>query len=252
MVRSYYAARANLYSFWQQHPDWTVAQLAAALGGSEAWVKKWLKGFREQLAAGVPLEHLLQGIHEHARARFPRPIRCWSSRSSPLAISLPKACGASPVNKPFTTTLSAIPCSTSSNCLFLHARPFPASVMRQRSHCSAQEATVDPDGWLIALDGLHLSRKVDRHGMLSVDLKRYYVSSGLPGQHVDLHLDAKGRCLQVLHEQHIIKSLPLKGMVGHWLSFEQFLAHLLHQARAQARLRSLQERKYRTAALASP
>jgi hypothetical protein len=65
-------------------------------------------------------------------------------------------------------------------------------------------------------------------------------------------LDAKGRCMQVLHDQQIIKSLPLKGMVGHALSFEQFLTHMLHQARAQARLRSLQERKYRTAARAAP
>jgi hypothetical protein len=36
-------------------------------------------------------------------------------------------------------------------------------------------------------------------------------------------------------------------MVGRHLSFEEFLAHMLYQARAQARLRSLQERKYRTA-----
>jgi hypothetical protein len=57
--------------------------------------------------------------------------------------------------------------------------------------------------------------------------------------------------MQVLHEQQIIKSLPLKAIVGHALSFEQFLTHMLHQARAQARLRSLQERKYRTAARAA-
>jgi hypothetical protein len=72
------------------------------------------------------------------------------------------------------------------------------------------------------------------------------------GQHVVFHLDAKGRCMQVLHEQQLVKSLPLKAMVGHALSFEQFLTPMLHQARAQARLRSLQERKYRTAAFAAP
>jgi hypothetical protein len=88
--------------------------------------------------------------------------------------------------------------------------------------------------------------------MVSIDLKRYSVSSHLVGQHVVLHLDARGRCMQVLHEQHVIKSLPLKGLVGRSLSFEQFLTHLLRQARAQARLRSLQERKYRTAAFAAP
>ena len=88
--------------------------------------------------------------------------------------------------------------------------------------------------------------------MVSIDLKRYYVSAHLVGHHVVLPLDAKARCMQVLHEQQVIKSLPLKGPVGRLLSFEQFLSHMLHQARAQARLRSLQERKYRTAAFATP
>jgi len=113
-------------------------------------------------------------------------------------------------------------------------------------------ASVDPDGWLIPLDGLHLERKVDRYGMISIDLKRYYISARLVGQHVVVHLDARARCMQVLHEQQEIKSLPLRGIVGHPLSFEQFLTHMLHQARAQHRLRSLQERKSRTAALAAP
>jgi len=88
--------------------------------------------------------------------------------------------------------------------------------------------------------------------MISLDLKRYYVSSQLVGHHVVLQLDAQLRCVHVLHEQQVVKVLPLKGLVGQLLSFEQFLTHMLHQARAQARLRSLQERRYRTAAFTSP
>jgi hypothetical protein len=88
--------------------------------------------------------------------------------------------------------------------------------------------------------------------MVSIDLKRYDVSSKLVGRRVVLHLDAQQHCMQVLLEQQPITSLSLRGLVGHLLSFEQFLTHMLHQARAQAHLRSLQERKYRTAALASP
>jgi hypothetical protein len=112
--------------------------------------------------------------------------------------------------------------------------------------------TVDPDAWLRALDGLHLERKVDRHGTVSIDLKRYYVSSQLVGQRVVLDLDADEHCMHVLLEQKPVRDLPLRGLVGRSLSYEQFLAHMLHQAKAQARLRSLQERKYRTAAGASP
>ncbi|MDQ6645444.1 MAG: integrase core domain-containing protein [Chloroflexota bacterium] len=112
--------------------------------------------------------------------------------------------------------------------------------------------TVDPDGWLTQLDGLHLERKVDRHGMVSVDLKRSYISAHLVGHHVVLHLDATLRCLQVLHEQQVIKTVPLRGLVGHLLSFEQFLTHMLHQARAQTRLRSLQDRRHRTGPFTAP
>lgn len=110
----------------------------------------------------------------------------------------------------------------------------------------------DPDSWLAPVDGLHLVRKVDRHGMISLDLKRYSVSTHLVGHHVVLQLKAQLHCVQVLPEHQVIKALPLRGLVGQQLSFEQFLTHLLHQARAQARLRSLQERKSRTAAVASP
>ena len=87
-------------------------------------------------------------------------------------------------------------------------------------------------------------------GVREIDVAQ--LSSQLVGHHVVLQLDAQQHFVQVLHEQQVVKALPLKGLVGQLLSFEQFLAHMLRQARAQARLRSLQERKYRTAAFTSP
>lgn len=66
MPISYYAARANLYYLWHQHPDWSHTAFAVALGCSKSWVEKWLKRFREELAAGERLEHVLQG---HSRGR---------------------------------------------------------------------------------------------------------------------------------------------------------------------------------------
>src|SRR6266581_7805570 len=58
MPLSYYAARANLYALWQHHPDWSHSQLATALGCSKSWVEKWLKRFREELPAGLPLQQI--------------------------------------------------------------------------------------------------------------------------------------------------------------------------------------------------
>jgi len=443
MALSYYAARANLYYLYQHHPDWSHAEFAAALGCSKSWVEKWLKRFREELAAGSPLEHVLQGhsrvrrtpvpsTHElvvqqilsirdhppeglrrvpgqdaihyylerdpalqlfqlpvpscktiyrilkandriaerskppHQPMERPAPMMCWQIDFKDVG-SVPASSESK--RQHVVETLNIIDTGTSvlldahvrsdfsaetalqalAITLARYGRPqritldrdprwvgspagsdFPAALVRfgaclgiqieicaahhpqqnafverynrtyqqeclavdrpadleqactvtetfvkhynlQRPHqglsCGnrppliafptlaslpALPAKVDPDSWLIPLDGLHLERKVDRHGMISMDLKRYYVSPKLVGQHVVLQLDAKGRCMQVLHEQLLLKSLPLKGIVGHTLSFEQFLAHMLHQARAQHRLRSLQERKYRTAALAAP
>jgi len=111
---------------------------------------------------------------------------------------------------------------------------------------------VDPDSWLDLLDGWHVERKVDAHGMVKLDLKQYYVSSKLVGHRLSLQLDAKTHCLHVFHEQQRLKSLPIKGLVGHLLTFEQFLVHMRTQAKAEHRLRSLHERRLRTAAVASP
>ncbi len=72
MTLSYYAARANLSHLLQLHPDWSQTELAAALGYSKAWVKKWRKRLREERAAGVPLEQVLQG---HSRARKHPPLK---------------------------------------------------------------------------------------------------------------------------------------------------------------------------------
>lgn len=443
MRLSYYAARANLYYLCQHHQEWSPAQLAAVLGYSEDWVKKWLKRFQEELALGKPLEEILQG---HSRARKHPPekthpvvvaeilsirdhppeglrrvpgqeaIQYYLQRSPVLQLfQLPvPSCKTiyrvlkandriqtreKPVHEPqerpapmtcwqidfkdvssvpadpdgkrqhVVETLNIIDTGTSilldahvrpdftaetalealAQTLMKYGRPqqitldrdtrwvgspagsdFPAALLRfgaclgidievcaahhpqqngfvERYNRSYQEEclaldrpttleqarsvtetfvkhynverphqgiscgnrpplaafptlapllalpeTVDPDAWLLTLDGLHLERKVDRNGKVSIDLKRYYVSSQLIGRHVVLELDAEQNCIHVLLEQQPLKDLPLRGLVGKLLSYEQFLTHMLHQARAQARLRSLQERKYRTAAKASP
>ncbi len=79
MQVSYYAARANLYYLSQRRPEWTHAQLAAALGASLSWVQRWLARLRDGLAAGLPLEQILQG---YSRARKTPP-----SATSPLIVT---------------------------------------------------------------------------------------------------------------------------------------------------------------------
>lgn len=443
MTISYYAARTNLYHLWQQHPQWDQATLAAALGCSKGWVKKWLRRFREERAAGLPVEQSLlghsrarkqppvkthplvveqvlairdqppaglrrvpgqeairyylerdpalqffqlpvpsyktiyrilkahdriptQGKRHHQPVERPAPMTCWQLDFKDVS-SVP----ADPLGKQqhVVETLNIIDTGTSvlldahvradftaetaleavALTLTKYGRPtlitldrdsrwvgspagsdFPAALLRfctcldiqvqvcaphhpeqnafvERYNRTYQEecltldrprdlpqaqavtetfvehynverphqglscghrpprtafpilpvlpplpSTIDPDSWLDELDGLHVERKIDRHGMLSIDLKRYYVSAKLAGHHVSVQLDAHSRCLHVYLEQQRVKVLPVRGLVGHSLSFEQFLTHMLQQARAQHRLRSLQERRYRTATFTSP
>jgi hypothetical protein len=110
---------------------------------------------------------------------------------------------------------------------------------------------VDPDRWLRVSDGLHLVRLVRRDGSVRVDLKSYYVGRALAGQHVALHLSAAKAALLVVHEHQLIKTLPLKGLSGQALRFEAFVQLMGHQASAEHRLRTAQERRARLGGSAS-
>jgi hypothetical protein len=110
---------------------------------------------------------------------------------------------------------------------------------------------VDPDRWLQVSDGLHLVRQVRRDGTVRVDLKSYYVGRVLAGQRVVLHLSAAKRAFLVVHAQRLIKTLPLKGLVGQALRFEAFVQFMSGQARSERRLRTAQERRARLGGSAS-
>jgi len=92
---------------------------------------------------------------------------------------------------------------------------------------------------------------VSDDGTVRVDLKSYYVGRPLAGQHVALHLSAAKRALLVVHGHQVIKTLPLKGLWGKALRFEEFVQLMMGQARAEHRLRSAQERRARLGGYAS-
>jgi transposase InsO family protein len=112
-------------------------------------------------------------------------------------------------------------------------------------------AQVDPDAWLTHWEGKHFQRKVDASGAIRLDLKHYAVGKQWKGQRVTVRIDAAAREVQIFHEAHLLKTHPLKGVVGRLLSFEDCVEHMARQARAQHRLRTWQERRFRTAAQAT-
>jgi hypothetical protein len=111
---------------------------------------------------------------------------------------------------------------------------------------------VNPDRWLQVSDGLAVVRTVSRQGMVSIDLKAYYVGQALAGQRVALHLAAKTHSWLVSVGSQVLKTLPLKGLYGAVLPFEQFVALMRQQARAEQRLRTSQERRARHGSFSSP
>lgn len=108
-------------------------------------------------------------------------------------------------------------------------------------------AQVDPDGWLAELDGWHVERKVNAQGMAQVDLHRSYVDVHRAGQRVTLQVQAATGSLLIWQEGTLLKTVPLRGLLGQSLTFERLVEYMSQQARAQHRLRSLQERKRRLA-----
>ncbi len=97
---------------------------------------------------------------------------------------------------------------------------------------------VDADGWLGG---------VDAHGNVHVDLRSYYVDVHRAGQRVTLEIQAASHSLLVWQEGILLKTVPLRGLVRERFSFERFVEYMVEQARAQHRLRSLQERRNRMA-----
>jgi hypothetical protein len=82
---------------------------------------------------------------------------------------------------------------------------------------------VEIDGWLKAFEGFHVERKVDAHGQVHLDLRRYYVDVHRIGQRVTLQIEAASRSLLIWHEGILLKTLPLRGFSGGRCSFALFV-----------------------------
>jgi hypothetical protein len=95
---------------------------------------------------------------------------------------------------------------------------------------------VDPDRWLTELHGRCYTRRVNVNGSVAVADAHYYVQKTLRGQYITLQLDASAREFVVYHQQHPIKRLPIKGLVGQRMSFTHWIEQLTQDARrAQGR-----------------
>ncbi len=102
-------------------------------------------------------------------------------------------------------------------------------------------AQLDLDRWVSVLHGHCYTRTVHANGTVQFDQRPYYVGRHLAGRTVDLIVDGPARELVVQLDQQAIKRLPLKGLVGKELPFDEAVAHAMQDARRYDRQRRLRQ-----------
>jgi len=81
-----------------------------------------------------------------------------------------------------------------------------------------------------------------------IDDVSYYVSQTLAGRYVDVSVDALSQVFVICSYQQPIKQLPIKGLYGCLLRFEDFVAHMEQEARSERRRLLWQRRRWAPAA----
>jgi hypothetical protein len=94
---------------------------------------------------------------------------------------------------------------------------------------------VNPDGWLETIHGRAFARKVGTDGVVDVDDEHYYIKQELAGHQVVLFVNAPDRTFEVWLEGRIIKSLPIKGLFGREMAWEEYVVLIKEQARSEER-----------------
>jgi len=102
---------------------------------------------------------------------------------------------------------------------------------------------VDPDRWLVSIHGQAFARKVQQSGSVAVDHQSYYIKQALAGQQVVLVVNAPEQTFDVLRGREQVKTVPIKGLVGQVLPFEEYVVRMLEEARSEYRRWLLQQRR---------
>lgn len=92
-------------------------------------------------------------------------------------------------------------------------------------------ATVDPDRWIDALDGVQFVRKVGRDTSMRLDQRRYYATQELVGKYVTLRIEAATRSLVIEYAGREYKRVAIQGTGQGRIPFATFVERLCQEAR---------------------
>src|SRR5215467_2930412 len=93
--------------------------------------------------------------------------------------------------------------------------------------------TVDPDRWLVQVNKQAFARTIRAGGKLSINREDYYVSRSLAGQRVTCWVNAAEKCFDIWQPAGGITSIPIKGLHGKILPFQDYVALMKQEARSE-------------------
>ena len=93
--------------------------------------------------------------------------------------------------------------------------------------------TVDPDRWLVQINQQAFARTIRAGGDLMINREVYYVSRSLAGQRVTCWVNAAEKCFNIWQPRGLIKSIPIKGLHGQSMPFEDYVALMKREARSE-------------------
>jgi transposase InsO family protein len=113
----------------------------------------------------------------------------------------------------------------------LHSEP-PGQHLPHPSIRSLLPQVVDPDAWLLHYSGRYFRRHVDSRGAVQLWKYDYYIGQAYRGQRCALRLDAFSKSLHVEVNGKFIKDIPLKGLYGVLMPYDEYLGLMIDEARS--------------------
>jgi Integrase core domain len=95
--------------------------------------------------------------------------------------------------------------------------------------------TIDPDRWLERVNGQAFVRKVQSDASLTINHERYYVPRELAGQQITCLINAPEKQFDMWQAGSRIKSVPIKGLYGKTMPFDEYIELMKQEARSEYR-----------------
>jgi hypothetical protein len=92
---------------------------------------------------------------------------------------------------------------------------------------------IDPDRWLEKVHQQAFARTIRTDRKLTINREDYYVSRSLAGQRVSCWVNAAEKQFDIWLSGRLIKSIPIKGLYGQTMPFQEYVALMKQEARSE-------------------